>query len=66
MAKRWDKDQAGYEKSASTGFCEHGDKCLVALQISRLKMLVPTAASYSVLTYHTGSWIRGTQIGACI
>lgn len=41
-------------------------KRFVALRISRLKMLVPTAASYGVLTYHTGSWVKGTQIGACI
>jgi len=70
MVKRCDKDQAGYEQSKSTGFCEHGDKHFVVLQISclksSLKMLVPTAASYGVLTYHTGSWVRDTQIGNCI
>lgn len=61
MAKRYDKDQAGYEQSTSTGFCEHGDKRFVALQISCLKMLVLTDASYG-----TPSRVRGTQIGTCI
>jgi hypothetical protein len=45
---RCNKDQAGDEQSTSTGFCEHGDRCFVALHISHLKMLVPTAASYGV------------------
>lgn len=57
MAKRCDKCQAAYEQSTSTDFCKHGDKRFVALQISHLKMLVPTAASYGVLIHNTGSWV---------